>query len=371
MILAKDDDFFDLRAARAAYEDIRKVHRLLGSGNSAAFFAGSGPHGFTRDNREAMYAFFMKQAGIRGSAKETGVKPVDGKKLYVLPGGETHKAGSRRAFEFTADAAARLARRRGKPSAKNVIDAARRTLHIPASPPVPQYRTLRDRGGANGPLGLQRQFAVETAPGIQAIVTVHGKNIPLTRPPKGPAKLYIGNVSSQKDLELRIVKKLARGRASFITVDPRGMGQSFPRTCGNVDLFMKYNADFMYAMYSDMLGEEYLGGRVLDVLRTMDFLLANGVTKVNLIGRGLGSIIASFAALLHPSEPRVEILHHLPSYRLLVESPVHKWPRSVMPRGILIHFDLPDVYRALGKRLRKSQPWGPGMKPLRKHAARS
>jgi hypothetical protein len=34
-------------------------------------------------------------------------------------------------------------------------------------------------------------------------------------------------------------------------------------------------------------------------------------------------------------------------------------------RSALRYFDLPDLYRALGKRLSLVEPWGPDMKPLR------
>ncbi|MDD5705772.1 MAG: hypothetical protein PHR35_07585 [Kiritimatiellae bacterium] len=66
-----------------------------------------------------------------------------------------------------------------------------------------------------------------------------------------------------------------------------------------------------------MLDQSYLGRRVFDVLRTLDFLMANGATDVSLIGRGLGSLAAAFAALLHPSRPRVTLINYLPDYERL------------------------------------------------------
>jgi len=129
------------------------------------------------------------------------------------------------------------------------------------------------------------------------------------------------------------------------------------QTCACKDFFAPYGSDYLYAATGEMLGESYLGRRVLDVLRVMDFLLDGGAFEVRLVGRGLGAITAAFAALLHPAKPSVRILNYLPSYERIARSPRFDWPLSALLRGCLRHFDLPDVYRALGRRLTKSHPW--------------
>ena len=63
------------------------------------------------------------------------------------------------------------------------------------------------------------------------------------------------------------------------------------------------------------------------------------------------SLIAAFAGLLHPSRPAVRLEEYLPSFDLLCRDALANWPLSSLPRGVLRVFDLPDVYRALGKRL--------------------
>ena len=75
------------------------------------------------------------------------------------------------------------------------------------------------------------------------------------------------------------------------------------------------------------------------------------------MGRGLGSTTAAFAALLHPSAPRAKIVNYLPRYTMIACSPQYTWPLSALLRGCLLHFDLPDIYAALGKRLTKARPW--------------
>jgi hypothetical protein len=92
-------------------------------------------------------------------------------------------------------------------------------------------------------------------------------------------------------------------------------------------------------------------------MRVTDWLLETRADEVRLVGRGLGSVIAAFAAFLHPVEPEVELLDYLPSYELIATTPVHSWPLSSLLRGCLKRFDLPDLYRALGDRLTTREKW--------------
>lgn len=365
LILGQAKDFFDPRYTRKAWEEVRRVHSLLGSPRSAELFIGPTVHGYAIENREAMYAFFMKHAGIEGSAAEGPVQPVEACELWATPCGSTARIGSRRVFEFTAERAREQARRRGKPPAERVVAEARRLLAVAPGLPALPYRALRGAGG--GPdEGIRGQFAVETEPGVEAIVTAYGDFAEAMLPPAGAVTLYVGHISADDDVRrIADVQRLSR-RPGFVTVDPRGIGQSQARTCGSRRFFESYGPDYLYASTGEMLDESYLGRRVFDVMRTIDFLLAYGATEVSLVGRGLGAVTAAFAALLHPARPRVRLINYLPSYTLLTRSPQYAWPLSAILRGCLLRFDLPDVYRVLGKRLRRGAPWNAAMKPVRR-----
>ena len=366
LILSQAKDFFDPRYTRKASTDVARVHRLLGSPDSAELFIGPSVHGYSIENREAMYAFFMKHAGVAGVATEGSVAPIEEPLLWATPRGSTARAGSRRVFEFTAERATELALARGRPSAEQVAAEARRLLHIASDRrglPAPSYRALRRAcGGAD--IGVQGQYAVETEPGIEALVTAFGDAADSMLPPKGKVTLYVGHLSSDDDVrDLPTIRDLAR-QPGFVTVDPRGIGQSQARTCGSTHFFEPYGQDFFYASLGDMLNESYLGRRVFDTMKTLDFLLVYGVTEVQLIGRGLGSITAAFAALLHPSAPHVTLVNYLPDYEQITRVPQYAWPLSSLLRGCLKTFDLPDVYQALDGRLQLRDPWGVDMKPL-------
>lgn len=367
LLLAQQDDYFSAAHARVAAAELARLHRLLGS-RDAAIFVGPRSHGYHVENREAMYAFFMRHAGIAGGRRERGVAPVERARLSAAPAGDTRAAGSRLVFDFIRETSRSLAGERGRPPAAEVARHARRLLGLRRrSRAAPPHRVLAHygRGDASDPLVLKRQYAVESEPGIQVLVSLYGPPHPHVAPPKGHLEVYLGHVSGQTDVQkVPEVRERAKAGRPFLVVDPRGLGQSLPDTCNATDPFGPYASDFLHASTGEMLGESYLGRRVHDVLAVLDWLRANGAGRTDLSGRGFGAVIAAFAGLLHPSRPRVRLLHYLPSYSLLAGAPLMTWPLSCLPRGVLRHFDLPDVYRALGRRLTLQAPWNAAMRPL-------
>ena len=92
----------------------------------------------------------------------------------------------------------------------------------------------------------------------------------------------------------------------------------------------------------------------------MDWLKANGHTKVHVAAKGWGSIPAAFASLLCDDVVQVTLKNALTSYTEIAESESYQWPLSSLLPGILEHFDLPDCYGELkaNKKLRQIEPWG-------------
>jgi len=355
LIMAQRDDYFDARAARRAYEELRRVHELLGSRGSAAWFCGQHGHGFTRENRQAMYRFFMKVSGVRGDPSEPAVRPLSAGRLRAA-GGE---APGRRIFDFIGDEADRLGRIRGRVDGTDLERRARAVLGLPrrGTASIPRYRCLVKERRRRPDLLQQSVFAVESEPGIQVIVSTFGPEQELMHPPRGDVRVYVGHASGERDLRTEPpVRVLARDRIPLVVGEPRGFGPTRALACGSRRFLEPYGADFLLASIGEMLGESYLGKRVHDLMRALDFLAAGGAQRVELVGRGLGSVIAAFAGLLHPCRPRVLLLDYLPSFDALCRDTLANWPLSSLPRGVLRFFDLPDVYRALGRRLTLRRP---------------
>ncbi len=358
MILAEENCFFDLRGARQAHAEMRKIHTLLGSPDSAEISVGNLDHGFHKHAREAMYRFFIKHAGLEVECQEPPMEEIPEAQLHAA-GGEVVPFGSKKIFGYTQARARELESQRTVLDRSALREAAKRLLNIEMLDTPPHYRYLRRSGGQNAATGKGYQFAVESEPGIQVILSMFGDFEDQCRRPRGPVSLFVGHLSSEEDCAALpwLQRRLGEGQR-ILAADVRGTGQSFPASCGSSDLLEPYGSDYLYASFGSMIGESYLGRRVHDLLRTTDFL-EDGGADVHLIGRGAGSVPVALAALLHPSEPSCELVHYLPSFHLLIDNPLHNWPLSCFIENCLGTFDLPDVYAALGDRLKKCDPWGP------------
>ncbi len=358
LILAEENCFFDLRGAQQAYADLNKIHQLLGSPATAAISVGHLDHGFHKHARESMYRFFIQHAGLQVAWAEPEMEEIPAEQLYAARG-EVVKCGSRKVFAYTQDCVGDMKKSRPRLDPSDLKTAIRQHLKIDVPDTPPPFRYLRHSGGHRPEIGQGYQYAVETEAGIQVILTMFGELEDFCRRPQGAVTLYVGHLSGEQDCAtIPWLRQRIRSGERILATDLRGTGQSFPTTCGSRTLLDPYGSDYMYASYASMMGESYLGQRVFDLLRTVDFLVDGGAS-VQLIGRGLGSVPVAMAALLHGMQPSCEIVNYLPSYELLINNPLHNWPLSCFVENCLATFDLPDVYTTLGDRLQKQDPWGP------------
>jgi hypothetical protein len=97
-------------------------------------------------------------------------------------------------------------------------------------------------------------------------------------------------------------------------------------------------------------------------MRVVEWLKSCGHKEVHLVGKGWGSLPATFAAIMSAGVDRVTLKNSLTSYTDIAESETYKWPLSSLVPDILEYFDLPDCYKALkAKKLKMIDPWGPNM----------
>ena len=366
ILLGQNNDYFDRRGLVKTYAELKRLYTIMGAGENIRLFIGPGNHVYSLQGRQAMYAFFNKQAGIRTGSRECKTIAETPEQLAASPAGQVHKMPGKRVFDFTKEEAARinLARKRVSPAAlKNMIGAV---LAVKAQAINPHYRVLRARWNDTARYACHSSFAVETEPGIQAILHVFGKQDQCFYcfPKLRKVLLYVPHLSSQEDVA---AGEAPHGAEPLFALDVRGMGQTKALTCVDENFFTPYGNDYFYASYADMFGKPYLGRRVHDLLSVLNLLQNKGCHEVHLMGRGLGALIAVFAACLHPLVKRVTLKNTLLSYYELTQAPVQSWPFSFMAENLLHYFDLPDCYRVLVKKhLEISSPWNSQMQAWNK-----
>lgn len=360
IILAKERDYFDVRGATEAYERLKRLYTLLGAPDNIALQIGPTEHGYSQENREAMYGWFNRAVGFNVDAKEPPITIEKDETLYCTPRGQVAELKSKTVFSFTQAKSRELAARRRPPSAEDLPPMLTRSLHFWKNPDAnPEYRILRPLPARGYPSRHATTYAVEVDRDMFALVTRLSDQAHYSRPPQGQprATLYVAHHSS--DAELRgdaWVRELVKSEpdSPFYACDVRGIGESRPDTCGAEQFTRPYGSDFFYAIHGLMLGSPYVGGKTLDVLTVMQWLASNGVREIHLAAKGWGTVPATFAAVLAPkligprlSIARISLKDRLESYASLAESEDYAWPLSSFVPGELANWDLPDCYRVL------------------------
>ena len=363
IILAKEKDYFDARGNEAAYERLKRLYRLLGAEDNIAYFIGPTYHGYSQENREAMYRWFNRCTRISDATTEPALVMEKEDTLWCTPRGQVAELRSRPIYELTRDKSKALASKRQPLDGVALQRAVAETLRLPERSGVPEFRILRPFPDRKYPLRHALPYMVETDPGVHALVYRLTREPLLSRPPRETRKAIVYVSDQSADAELRnepLVRELidADPEAAFHSCDVRGIGESSPQTT-SLNGRDEYNTDYFYSSHGLLLDYPYVGQRTFDVLRVLDWLAAWGYDQVHLAARGQGALPAAFAALLSPHVTRVTLKHAPVSYSEIAEARDYNWPLSAMPLGVLGRFDLPDCYRELkGKDLRLLEPLG-------------
>lgn len=369
ILLAQERDFFDVRGAQEAYQRLKILYTLLGEPDNVQLFVGPREHGYSQENREAMYAWFNRATRVSNESKEPPLTIEKDETLACTPRGQVAELGSRTVFEFTRERAQALAAPRGKPTGAELRRVVREVLRIPtgtglAEAEPPDYRILRPLDGRHYPRKFAANYLIETEPGVGISVLRLAEERLYSRPPRSDAEaiLYVSHHSA--DAELRqepLLAELLRDAPTvpFYACDVRGIGDSRPDTCG-VDQFLKpYGNDYFYAAHALMLDRPYVGQRTFDVLRVLEWLGQIGHVRVHLVARGWGALPGAFAAVLSPRVQRVTLKNAMRSYHEVAISEEYHWPLSCLVPNVLAVVDLPDIYRDLeSKQLRQIEPSG-------------
>jgi len=369
IILAKEKDYFDARGAEEAYRRLKRIYSLLGDEENVKLHFGPTPHGYTIENREAMYQWFNKVTGISDAKTEPKLTLEKDEDLWCAPKGQVSELKSRTVFMLTSEHSKRYAAKRVPLKGDAFKAHLEEILKLPKREGVPDYRILRPGGDRKYPKRFATTYAIETERSAVAVVSRLSDQQHLSRPTKDekPAILYISHHSA--DAELRdepLLAELMKAEpaTAFYVCDVRGIGESRPDTCGVNQFLAPYGNDYFYAIHSIMLDRPYAGQKTFDVLRVLDWLADIGHKEVHLVAKGWGAIPATFAAVLSDRVTRVTLKNALTNYADVAESETYAWPLSAFVPGVLKTFDLEDCYKALAtKKLKQIKPWGANAKP--------
>lgn len=116
---------------------------------------------------------------------------------------------------------------------------------------------------------------------------------------------------------------------------------------------------YLLSLRADLVQRTLVGIRVDSVLSMVDALVGRSDVdphRITAVASGHMGLILLHAAVLDPRLAHITVNHVLESYRSLLHAPLPIGaPEDVLP-GVLLHYDIPDLVRALGPRLTATAP---------------
>ncbi len=87
LIVTTTNDFFSIQGARETFAEAQKSYKAFGKPENIEMAESFGKHESTRENREAVYAFFQKHLNIPGDPSDAAVETFRPEDLLVTPAG--------------------------------------------------------------------------------------------------------------------------------------------------------------------------------------------------------------------------------------------------------------------------------------------
>jgi hypothetical protein len=88
LIMATTGDFFSIQGSRETYSEVKRIYQICGKPENIEITEDDYGHGYTRKNREAMYAFFQKYLQLPGSPSEEDVEFLSSQDLQKTSTGQ-------------------------------------------------------------------------------------------------------------------------------------------------------------------------------------------------------------------------------------------------------------------------------------------
>lgn len=386
LLLGAERDFFDVRGLEESYARLKYLYKLLGAEENIKTFADAGYHGYSKEQREAMYNWFNHITKISDLKTEPEISLEDKQTLLCTSRGLVGTEGSLKVFSFTSKLSASFSEKRGILEGVQLKDALTSCLRLPDYQGIPEYRVLPTGpdtwapgnsaskkedipeyriipvNAENQSLEYTCSYFVENEHNIGVIAYRLSDEKLISRPPTGLKKaiLYVSHMSADteiyKETFLHEVIKEENDTAVF-ACDVRGIGESQPNTA-QFDFLSRYGNDYLYAGHGIMLDYPYLGQKTFDILRLVNWVKSFGHEEIHIVAKGWGTIPSTFAAILSGTITRVTLKNALTSFSEIAESEDYRWPLSSLLPNVLKSFDLPDCYKELNsKKLHQIEPW--------------
>jgi cephalosporin-C deacetylase-like acetyl esterase len=292
------------------------------------------------------------------AAKVGGAPQLPNDALQVTPTGQvsTSYPGSETVHTLTLKRYATLPK--PKPlTPPQLQQTIREVTHATVKPGEPAPINTQSPPLASPPEGdvhVRHRFTLATAPGINIQAEFY-------RPADGkhPMLLILKDSLSptlepSRSEEIKKFRALADAGTAVLVIAPRPSPPGTEETKASI-----LGPFYLTELRAELVGKTLLGLRVDDVIAAVNFMQDSTTGDPNQITARATShlgLVLLHAAALDPRLKHITIDHTLESYKSLLQAPMPiDAPEDILP-GVLLHYDILDLVKALGPRLTFTDP---------------
>jgi dienelactone hydrolase len=322
-------------AFNAAAEDVRKRYAVLGVEDRFATLEAKAPHAWTKKLSIATSDWFCRFFYNRpGPTDGPDYQPEPEEVLRCLPNGSLRYSGFDTVFTRAAKQVAAL-HPAIPPHVPGELRRLLRYRKIDARTGTQETGPDRVNIGSEGQITLPAIIARSTGGGLAPVV-------------------YLNEDGAEAALESGLLARIAQSGRTVVAVDVRGMGRSklLSTTVRRGTFVQVFNAETWASYLAWQLDDSLLGMRVVDTVRAVDYAvtLPGGTGGVQLVGRGMGALLAMLAAALDSRIVGVVCHGALLSYATMASADGTLLGADLVIRGVLKTFDLPDIAASIADR---------------------
>jgi len=350
LIMATTSDFFSIQGSRETYSEAKRIYELSGKPDNIQITEDDFGHGYTKKNREAMYAFFQMNLQLPGSSIEEEVEFLTAQELQktytgqlsTSLGGETVFSLNRKETEELINKL-QAARVDFTKHLEEVLTSAKK-LSGYEEPSVINEPVFTGRIQRKGYV-IEKYFV--KGEGDYAIPYL------LFKPDFSNTRALIYLHPSGKSAEAAVggeMEWFARNGFTVLAPDIIGIGEMGPGIFkGDADI---ESVSFNLWYTSTLIGRSIVGIRAGDVVRLTGVLKKNNeINEVYGVARKEMAPVLLHAAAFDQDIKRIALIEPYSSYQSIVMNRFYnpKFVYSIVP-GALKAYDLPDLAGNLAPR---------------------
>ena len=337
---------FNLTAAH-----IRRRYQQLGVADRFSTAEATDPHAWTVKLRLATADWLSRWFYARpGPTREPDFEPAQPETLYCTPNGSLR-------FSNQGESIYTLMQRKQSElpppiRRQEVPEAIRRLLRIRQArePLAVRQVAITPRKGYR----IEKiEFISEPGIFISVWTFIPERSVTGSKP-----LLFVSESGHEVDgMELGRYERLALAGHVVLSGDVRGIGETKPPhmavTFGPPQFRQLFDAENAMSLMAWYMDESLFGMRVYDVMRCIDYALSRpdvDAKNLEVVGQGAGALWVMYAAALDPRIAGVVAERGLVSYCSLAQVDLYTHNAGIFIRGVLQHFDLPQVASAIAPR---------------------